>query len=84
MQNEICVYLSPVAAQYLAEVLYSLDYGEGQDTTTAEAINHCLEELAAYEWVTDDQVTNHLMEKYPNRYKEWLEINRSKLYKQKM
>lgn len=80
-KNEVCACLSPVAAKYLAEVTYSLDYGETESTTQQDAINHCLEELAMYESIMEDQLTRWLSDEYPEKYKEWVANNKKDFWK---
>jgi hypothetical protein len=60
--------LSKKAQQYLAEVVYSLEIPDGdgfRSPTKAEALSHCLEELAEFEKATDDQITNWIQANYP-------------------
>lgn len=71
MPKKITVTLSDKAAQYLAEVQYSLDKGNGV-CSQSECISHSLEELAAFEKITDDQVTNWLQTNHPTQYNEFL------------
>lgn len=75
MPKKITVELDAVAEQYFADVKYSLDYGDGKSVTNSQVINHCLGELAAFEKITDDQLTNWLSTEYPKLYTKYLNDN---------
>ena len=80
-KKELNAYLSPIAAKQLANVVYSLDYGEGESTTEQDAINHIIEEHAMYEEIMEDQLTRWLMDEYPKKYREWQEKNKKDCWK---
>jgi hypothetical protein len=81
MPKKIIITLNDRAAQYFAEVQYSLDKGDGKTTTKSDVINHCLEELSLFENFTDDQLTNWLMENYSAKYEKFLEEIKSRSVK---
>jgi hypothetical protein len=77
MSKRITVFLSDRAEKYFAEVQYSLDIpqadGSIKTANQSQVITHCLEELALFEKITQDQVTNYLLTNYPEAYKEYIE-----------
>lgn len=68
MAKTITVTLSEKAEKYFDELMYGLEFPQGEElvqATESQAISHALEELAAFEEYTDDQVTNWLADRLP-------------------
>lgn len=70
MTKKITVTLSDKAAQYLANVMYSLEVpdpkreGETRPANMSEAVNESLESLFYFEKITDNQLVNWMEENY--------------------
>lgn len=72
------ITLNPVQDQYFAEVAYSLDLPH-KKASISDIYNHMLGELAAFEKITGDQLSNWLNTNYHTQYQNYLKENREEM-----
>lgn len=70
MAKKITITLSDRAERYLAELKYSLEF-DCKVANQSQCVSHALEELAAFEDITADQITNYIQENHPRQAKEF-------------
>jgi hypothetical protein len=72
MSKRITVTLSDKAEKYFNEVAYSLDDGSGKVATYSDVLNHCLEELAVWEVLSDgnEDLTSFMSSMWPDDYQK--------------
>jgi len=80
MPKKITITLDDVAERHFNEVAYSLDLPHKSKASYSDIINHCLNELRAFEDITDDQVTNWLDSNHKDAYDKWVKDNNIQQY----
>lgn len=68
MSKKITITLSDKAEQYFNEVKYSLDKGDGSNTTNNDVINEILETNSDFERLEEQSVCGWIGDKYPLFY----------------
>ncbi len=65
--KRITITLNKEQEQYFNELKYSL---MDMEATNSDVINHVLMEALLFEKFTEDQITNYIIGKYPEKYQE--------------
>lgn len=79
MAKKITITLDDVAEKYFNEVMFSLDLPH-KTASQSDVISHILNEAAAFECITQDQLSNWLDNNHKEAYKKWIKDNNIKQY----